>query len=67
VDLLENYLPRLVGSPQMRDLLKQNVLTEAQRSNAIAELKTLENSEKLSTSSRKNLIDLREILTRQNL
>lgn len=67
VDLLENYLPWLVASPQVRNLLKENVLTEGQRSNAIAELHMLEKNDKLSADGRQNLANLREILERKNL
>jgi hypothetical protein len=67
VDLVENYLPWLVGSSEARNLLKRNILTETQRSNAISELKTLEKNTRLSASSRQNLANLREILERKSL
>lgn len=66
LDLLDNYLPWLIASPQVRTLLKQDVLTEAQRPTAVAELRTLENSNKLPAGSREVLVSLREVLEGTN-
>lgn len=67
LDIVENYLSWFLDSPQVRTLLKKDVLNKAQRANAIADLETLEKNEKLSTRNRGILANLREILAQRDL
>ena len=65
LDVVQNFLPRLIHWQQARTLLERDVLDKAQRARAIAALDLLNKNEGVSQEYRNTLADLRQVLQKK--